>query len=258
MMNRILLLFFLLPAFPAFSQNLSEKLVGKWIFLNRTFVGEGTEEKLTWNQQGNENKLGLELRSDQTANRFHNNQAIDTLVFSLNDAVLTMKGKTLLLSYQVERLTDDTLQLLQVDFQYTYMDAPGPNMVHQRLTYLRDRSQAPVKVEDKPSSPNDSVITIVEEMPEFPGGISKLMKYLGNNIRYPKDAYRNKTTGVVLAHFIISATGAAIEGEIQRAPRLDMATEVVRIMKNMPRWKPGKQDGRPVPVRYTLPVAFRL
>jgi len=134
---------------------------------------------------------------------------------------------------------------------------PGTNTIFNRQTFLRQPlGTAAINIDDTTGPRKDS--TVVEEMPEFPGGQANLMKFLGNTIRYSKATFRNKVSGLVLVEFIIDPTGKAVDVEISRSPGMELATEVVRIIKYMPRWNPGKQNGKPVPVRYTLPVAFRL
>ncbi|PTX22803.1 outer membrane transport energization protein TonB [Pontibacter mucosus] len=106
-------------------------------------------------------------------------------------------------------------------------------------------------VEEKP-------YTYVEQMPTFPGGDSEMMKYLGKNIRYPAAAQRAGVEGLVVLSFVVSSTGEI--SDIQVVKQLGAGTdeEAVRVVKSMPKWTPGKQNGRAVPVRYTLPVRFTI
>ncbi|MFD3002188.1 energy transducer TonB [Pontibacter toksunensis] len=106
-------------------------------------------------------------------------------------------------------------------------------------------------VEEKP-------YTYVEQMPTFPGGESEMLKYLGKNIRYPAAAQRAGIEGIVVLSFVVSRTGEI--SEIQVIKKLGGGTdeEAVRVVKSMPKWTPGKQNGRTVPVRYTLPVRYTI
>ncbi|SFH27772.1 outer membrane transport energization protein TonB [Pontibacter chinhatensis] len=106
-------------------------------------------------------------------------------------------------------------------------------------------------VEEKP-------YTYVEQMPTFPGGDGEMMKYLGKNIRYPAAAQRAGVEGLVVLSFVVSSTGEI--SDIQVVKQLGAGTdeEAVRVVKSMPKWTPGKQNGRAVPVRYTLPVRFTI
>ncbi|GHA67445.1 energy transducer TonB [Pontibacter akesuensis] len=106
-------------------------------------------------------------------------------------------------------------------------------------------------VEEKP-------YTYVEQMPTFPGGETEMLKYLGKNIRYPAAAQRAGVEGLVVLSFVVSKTGEI--SEIQVIKNLGAGTdeEAMRVVKTMPKWTPGKQNGRAVPVRYTLPVRFTI
>ena len=106
-------------------------------------------------------------------------------------------------------------------------------------------------VEEKP-------YTYVEQMPEFPGGEGEMMKYLGKNIRYPAAAQRAGVEGLVVLSFVVSRTGEISEIEVVKSLGSGTDEEAVRVVKTMPKWSPGKQNGRSVPVRYTLPVRFAI
>jgi periplasmic protein TonB len=115
------------------------------------------------------------------------------------------------------------------------------------------------------SEPVDPVIPaenkpfiIVEEMPVYPGGIPALMKDVGENIKYPEEAQRNNIQGKVNLKFVVNSDGSVDRIEILRSidPLLD--NEAIRVVKTLKRFKPGKQGGIPVPVWFSLPVAFKL
>jgi TonB family C-terminal domain len=99
---------------------------------------------------------------------------------------------------------------------------------------------------------------IVEEMPEFPGGTEEMMKFLGNNIRYPVIAQENGIQGMVILSFVVSKTGQISDIQVVRGLGSGCDEEAVRVVKKMPNWKPGKQGGAAVPVKFTLPVRFAL
>jgi protein TonB len=98
----------------------------------------------------------------------------------------------------------------------------------------------------------------VEEMPEFPGGIPALMKFIGENMIYPPEAQINNIQGKVFLQFVVNADGSADRIEITKGvdPLLD--NEAIRVVKSLPKFKPGKQRGVPVPVWFQLPVNFKL
>ena len=103
------------------------------------------------------------------------------------------------------------------------------------------------------------VFTQVEQMPEFPGGINSLMAYLGSNIHYPKTAIENCATGTVYLKFIVEEDGTIGENVlVVKGVGYGCDEESVRVVSAMPKWTPGKQNGKPVSVYYTLPVKFAL
>lgn len=102
------------------------------------------------------------------------------------------------------------------------------------------------------------VYETVDKMPEFPGGMTGLMQHLSKNIRYPAEAHTNNIQGRVVVSVIINTEGKATNAQIVQgvAPSLD--AEALRIATTMPDWTPGTKDGKPVNVKYTFPVVFRL
>lgn len=114
--------------------------------------------------------------------------------------------------------------------------------------------EAPVEEEEE-----EVVFVVVETMPEFPGGQQALFKYLSENVKYPVIAQENSIQGRVICQFVVNKDGAIVDVEVVRSggdPSLDK--EAVRVIKSMPKWNPGKQRGKAVRVKYTVPVNFRL
>lgn len=114
--------------------------------------------------------------------------------------------------------------------------------------------EAPVEEEEE-----EVVFVVVETMPEFPGGQQALFKYLSENVKYPVIAQENGIQGRVICQFVVNKDGAIVDVEVVRSggdPSLDK--EAVRVIKSMPKWHPGKQRGKAVRVKYTVPVNFRL
>ena len=115
--------------------------------------------------------------------------------------------------------------------------------------------EAPVEEEEE----EEVVFVVVETMPEFPGGQQALFKYLSDNVKYPVIAQENGIQGRVICQFVVNKDGAIVDVEVVRSggdPSLDK--EAVRVIKSMPKWKPGKQRGKAVRVKYTVPVNFKL
>ncbi len=102
------------------------------------------------------------------------------------------------------------------------------------------------------------IFQVVEEMPEFPGGMEALLAYLSKNIKYPSIAQDNNIQGRVIVEFVVNKDGSIVEPVVKRSVDTSLDNEAMRVIKAMPKWKPGKQRGKPVRVRYTVPVLFRL
>lgn len=125
-------------------------------------------------------------------------------------------------------------------------------------TALSELAAIPME-ESHDRSLENTVYDIVEQMPEFPdGGIRGLMRYLTQHIFYPDVAVRNRIQGQVTVQFIVEADGSIADVSILKGVHLYLDREALRVIRRMPRWKPGIRDGQPVRVRCTLPVIFKL
>lgn len=106
----------------------------------------------------------------------------------------------------------------------------------------------------------EPVFTIVESMPEYPGGPDEMHKFIAKNVKYPKSAIEKDKEGTVYVTFVIDTVGNITEARILRgvadAPELD--AEALRVVNMMPTWKPGTQNGRKVKTAYNLPIKFKL
>ena len=102
------------------------------------------------------------------------------------------------------------------------------------------------------------IFTIVEEMPEFPGGMQKLADYLAKNIKYPQMARESGIQGRVFVNFVVEPDGHVSNVNVMRSLGGGCDEEAMRVVKAMPKWKPGKQRGKAVRVSYILPVNFKL
>ena len=137
-------------------------------------------------------------------------------------------------------------------------------------------SSAPVNAQSKATTHPDGSVTIkyngkdevikkagedaymvVDEMPEFPGGMKALMDYISTNVKYPESAKQAGLSGRVTTQFIVDENGVIRDVKVLRGVSPDLDAEAIRIMSSMPKWNPGKQDGKPVPVRYTVPINFK-
>ena len=115
-----------------------------------------------------------------------------------------------------------------------------------------------VRVEAKKPQNEGNVFDVVEHMPEFPGGMEEMMKYLSMNIRYPEAARKAGTQGRVPVNFVVEADGTISNANVLRSVSEELDAEAIRVIQNMPKWKPGMQNGKAVRVKYTIPISFRL
>ena len=124
------------------------------------------------------------------------------------------------------------------------------------------RNDIAVAAPPPPPAPKPEVATkifdVVEEMPSFPGGNGALMSYLASNIKYPVVAQENGVQGRVIVSFVVERDGSISDVRVARSVDPSLDREAQRVVKSMPRWKPGKQNGSAVRVKYTVPVVFRL
>ena len=144
------------------------------------------------------------------------------------------KGKPVRVSY-----------MMPLNFKLTE-GQPNPSLGEARVS----------KVESKPDK--NGVYQMVEEMPEFPGGMEAMMDYVAKNVKYPQEAMEKEISGRVFVSFIVEKDGSVNEVKIMKGVGGGCDEEAVRVVKAMPKWKPGKQEGKPVRVNYTLPITFKL
>ena len=124
------------------------------------------------------------------------------------------------------------------------------------------RSEIAVAAPPPPPAPKPEVATkvfdVVEEMPSFPGRNAALMSYLNSNTKYPVVAQENGVQGRVIISFVVERDGSISDVKVARSVDPSLDREAQRVVKSMPRWTPGKQNGQTVRVKYTVPVVFRL
>lgn len=108
------------------------------------------------------------------------------------------------------------------------------------------------------SQKNQEVFDVVEQMPEYPGGMQALFQYMADNLKYPKDAMKQQIEGRVLVQFIVETDGSISNAEVIKRVFPSLDEEAIRVISAMPKWAPGKQNGKVVRVKFTVPVSFRL
>ena len=117
----------------------------------------------------------------------------------------------------------------------------------------------PVQTAESPQAgPDDEVYDVVENQPQFPGGSEAMMKFLRNTIKYPEAAAKAGIKGRVIAQFIIATDGTVTDPKIMRSVSPELDEEALRVIRAMPKWTPGTQNGKAVAVRYTIPITFSM
>ena len=111
-----------------------------------------------------------------------------------------------------------------------------------------------VSQKDQKEEPFD----VVEDMPAFPGGMEAMIQFISNNIQYPADAQKQKIDGRVLVNFVVEKDGSITEVKVIKPTFPSLDAEAVRVVKAMPKWKPGYQKGQAVRVQFTMPINFSL
>ncbi len=114
---------------------------------------------------------------------------------------------------------------------------------------------------DGPSSsksPGSDAFDVVEEMPVYPGGMPAMMDFFYKNMKYPKEAFDAKQEGRVIAQFVVEKDGSITDAHIVKSVSPALDAEALRIVNAMPNWTPGRQNGKPVRVKYTVPISFKL
>ena len=143
-------------------------------------------------------------------------------------------------------------ELTQSKVNISIADVKGNDEEHgQDIADFREVIAEPVVEEEKPYE-------AVEQMPTFPGGETELMKFIRDNLKYPVIAQENGIQGRVILRFVVSKTGAIDNVTVLRSLDPTCDKEAIRVVKSMPKWIPGKQNGNNVPVYFTLPVVFKL
>lgn len=129
---------------------------------------------------------------------------------------------------------------------------------NEKADIAPDRCLVANKVEVEAHHDANYVYDVCERMPNFPGGMSQLMSYIKKNIRYPVDAVKDGTQGRVILTFIVEKDGRLTDIKVAKSVSPSLDKEALRMVKSMPRWIPGMQDGKKVRAKYTLPISFKL
>ncbi|MBP3776847.1 MAG: TonB family protein [Prevotella sp.] len=118
--------------------------------------------------------------------------------------------------------------------------------------------QAQKTVVSNEASAKEKVYDVVEQMPEYPGGMSELMKFIGDTMKYPEDAEKQQKEGLVIVRFVVEKDGSVNDVEVVKDAWPSLDAEAIRVVKALPKWTPGKQNGKVVRVKYTIPLRFAI
>ncbi|SER11851.1 energy transducer TonB [Pedobacter rhizosphaerae] len=145
----------------------------------------------------------------------------------------------------------------------TKSQSKSPDNVQMKDMLVKMGIEDSTVFKDIPGSVNDSLKKVhdfasIEHVPEFPGGFKAFYKYLGNNIRYPRDAQRAKVQGTVLLSFVIERDGSITDVELLKGVMESLDEEAIRVVSASPKWNPGMQDNRLVRVKFNINVNFHL
>jgi protein TonB len=130
------------------------------------------------------------------------------------------------------------------------------SFVYAKFSIIKDTSEVKNVLEGDENFNTSEISTFAEEMPSFPGGEEELYNFIANNIKYPDLAKKAGITGKVIVEFIVSEDGKIIEPKVVKGIGYGCNEEAIRIIKLMPKWIPGKQDGKPIKVKLLLPIIF--
>ena len=148
---------------------------------------------------------------------------------------------------------EEVLKIVEddADVEETTIQASDDTQAAIEVEYI------PVEVEEEEVN-EEQIFEIVEESAEFPGGMAACLKWLGDNLQYPSIASENGVQGRVYVAFVVNTDGSIVDVKIARGVDPHLDKEALRVVSKMPKWKPGRQGGRNVRVRATVPVNFKL
>ncbi len=151
-----------------------------------------------------------------------------------------------------ETVLSDVIEIKDNTEEVETVDFSAEDDASQRVV-VQAPVAAPVEEEEE-----QQIFVVVEKMPEFPGGEEAMRRYLARNIRYPLIAQENGIQGRVICQFVVNADGKIVDVQVVRGVEASLDAEAVRVIQSMPSWTPGKQGGKSVRVKYTLPIRFKL
>ena len=167
-----------------------------------------------------------------------------------NDSVITLATDTVSAYIASQQQYDSIVNIVKLEIASRVTS-------RQRYMYINEFRIGEIRLTPMDKA-NSKVYEVVEQMPEFPGGQAALLEWIADNIVYPPVAEQNGIQGRVVCTFIVETDGSVSDVQVVRSIDPSLDAEAIRVLSNMPRWNPGKQNGEAVRVKYTVPVTFKL
>ena len=184
-------------------------------------------------------------------------KTIEVKTDSQEDPLVIIDGKKSTKA-QLEALDTKTIDHVDVLKDKSAVEIYGEEGKNGVIIITTKGKDAEVVVAEVVEPGLEKVFDVVEQMPEFPGGMEALMQFLMENVRYPESASKEGKQGRVLVQFIVESDGSISNAKVVKKVSDDLDSEAIRVVGAMPKWKPGMQKGKPVRVKFTLPITFRL
>lgn len=184
-------------------------------------------------------------------------KTIEVKTDSQEDPLVIIDGKKSTKA-QLEALDTKTIDHVDVLKDKSAVEIYGEEGKNGVIIITTKGKDAEVVVAEVVEPGLEKVFDVVEQMPEFPGGMEALMQFLMENVRYPESASKEGKQGRVLVQFIVESDGSISNAKVVKKVSDDLDSEAIRVVGAMPKWKPGMQKGKHVRVKFTLPITFRL
>lgn len=158
----------------------------------------------------------------------------------------------------------DEIKVVEKSFEMNRMEMPDEKAEEEDSNDALKKNTKPEEEEDMLAPAANALdnnplnFRVVEDLPQFPGGAMELMKWLTDNLKYPQKAQKKKIEGKVVVQFIVAADGTMTDLKVVQSLEASCDNEAMRVMRMMPKWKPGLQDGKPCRTMVAIPIVFKL
>jgi len=207
-------------------------------------------------------KTGLNSSITVVADNAQDAQQADTKTFKVYGVVKDKKSGEPVIGAVVQIVNSNISAVTDLNGEFAINVQKGDALAAVYSGYSCDAvvvkdANTKYTIELKKSN-GEGVFDVVEEMPSYPGGSAKLFEYLATSVKYPKAAQKSGAQGRVIATFVVEKDGSIGDIKVVRSVSPELDAEAVRVLKGMPKWNPGKQNGKEVRVKYTVPINFSL